>query len=82
MKAPKCRLCGQAHWGLCSGNEAVTDKPTQPQRVTNTSSNVTNTVTNGVTNKDTERQRRWRAANLDEYRAYMREYMRRKRAQK
>ncbi len=41
---------------------------------------VTN-VTNAVTNMDVERVRQWRAKRGDHYKAYMREYMRKRRSQ-
>jgi hypothetical protein len=47
-----------------------------PAPVSNTQS-----VSNSVSNRKPSRLQRWRAANLDRYRAYMRAYMRRRRAE-
>jgi hypothetical protein len=41
---------------------------------------ITNAVTNGITNAD--RVKRWRLDKPDAYRAYMRDYMKRRRAAK
>jgi len=56
MKAPKCRSCGESHWGNCSGisvgNVAtlvkkvatITEKPFKPMRNVATSNNNIATI--------------------------------------
>jgi hypothetical protein len=76
MDAPKCRLCGERHWGLCanqmretaydgpvaSGNQALPKVPKSAQPA----------------KSDAERVKRWRANNRERYNETMRAYRARK----
>lgn len=71
MDAPKCRLCGKGHWGNC-GPKDLPDIQASPN---------TAETPKPSPNAPMTRNQRWRQSHPDEYRAYQRDYMRRRRAQ-
>lgn len=83
MEAPKCKNCGDRHWGLCDTfsqrhgirrREESTDrgKPIEESLASNTASNVAITIKPGASN----RKQRW---DREKYNAYQRDLMRKRR---
>ena len=72
MDAPKCRLCGERHWGTC--NSFLMDPV-----VVSVDELVANVAVNTVVNKES---RHGRYADKEKRRGYMKEYMRKRRLEK
>jgi hypothetical protein len=73
MDKPYCRLCGHRHWAgedHAWGSEAATAVPNKAVPNNNPVPNSANVA----------RAAKWKAANQDRYRDYMRELMRERRA--
>ena len=77
MDKPKCRLCGQKHWGLC----VVPEEKESPEEDVQGEPGGLPGDDAGVLGKEAIRKRKWRELNHERYNTYMREYMRRKRAE-
>lgn len=81
MQAPTCRLCGYRHWRseACRLGDvpeaSINSTPPAPKPSINTPQDA------GEASINISRARRWQLRHPDRYRAYMRDYMRRRRAE-
>jgi hypothetical protein len=86
MEAPKCRLCGERHWGGCPSLDRGVDRkpaPAPPPKAPATKAvKVPKPVAREPgSGKSTERVKRWRVANRERYNEVMRVYRAKRRGE-
>ena len=79
MDAPKCRLCGKRHWGVCSAIKADPAIMANKQPVV---ANEPDIVANSMANTESDMANTYKYRDAEKRRIYMREYMRKKRGSK
>jgi len=83
MDAPKCRLCGKRHWGICAAIKS--DPAIMVNSVVNIPENMVNGMVNGMVNEpdmvnNSEGKPSYKYRDAEKRRVYLKEYMRKKRA--
>ena len=77
MKAPKCRLCGKLHWGVCEGAKGSVINELR-EKIVHTTPLVVHKEE--VVVHEVVHTKHGKYADLEKRKAYRREWMRRKRA--
>ena len=81
MDAPKCRLCGKRHWGICAAIKS------DPAIVVNSVVNIPENMVNGMVNEpdmvnNSEGKPSYKYRDAEKRRVYLRDKMREIRAKK
>ena len=78
MDAPKCRLCGKRHWGVCAAIKADPAIMANKQPVV---ANEPDIVANSMANTESDMANTYKYRDAEKRRIYMKEYMRKKRGE-